>query len=86
MNGSDFFAFLTIGSMIAVPILAHKKGRRWWAWLIPSLFLGPFMLIPVLLVKKKSPNFDAVIEEPREMQSHRFPEPSIPAPVAFVEP
>ena len=86
MNGSDFFAFLTIGSMIAVPILAHKKGRRWWAWLIPSLFLGPFMLIPVLLVKKKSPNFDAVVEEPREMQSHRFPEPSIPAPVAFVEP
>ena len=86
MNGSDYFAFLTIGSMIAVPILAHKKGRRWWAWLIPSLFLGPFMLIPVLLVKKKSPNFDAVVEEPQEMQSHRFPEPSIPAPVAFVEP
>lgn len=51
------------------------------------------MLIAVLLVKKKSPNFDAVIEEPREMQSHRFPEPSIqfqepsiPAPVQLVEP
>jgi hypothetical protein len=80
MNDSDFFAFLAIGSMIAVPILAHKKGRRWWAWLIPSIFLGPFMLIPVLLVKRKPSNVDAIVEEPREMQSHRFPEPPIPAP------
>ena len=86
MNGSDFFAFLTIGSMIAVPILAHKKGRRWWAWLIPSLFLGPFMLIPVFLVKKKSSTIEAVVEEPRETQSHHFPEPPIPDPAAILEP
>lgn len=85
MNGSDFFAFLTIGSMIAVPILANKKGRRWWAWLIPTLILGPFMLIPVLLIKNRT----AQIEEvgvPREMQSHYFPEPSMAAPVAILEP
>jgi hypothetical protein len=93
MNGSDFFAFLAIGSMIAVPILAHKKGRRWWVWLIPSIFFGPFMLIAVLLVKRKPSNVDAIVEEPREMQSHRFPEPSIPppeqsmpAPVLLIEP
>jgi hypothetical protein len=93
MNSSDFFAFLALGSMIAVPILAHKKGRRWWAWLIPSIFFGPFMLIAVLLVKRKPSNVDAIVEEPREMQSHRFPEPSIPppeqsmpAPVLLIEP
>jgi hypothetical protein len=93
MNSSDFFAFLAIGSMIAVPILAHKKGRRWWAWLIPSIFFGPFMLIAVLLVKRKPSKVDAIVEEPREMQSHRFPEPSIPppeqsmpAPVLLIEP
>jgi len=81
--------------MVAVPILAHKKGRRWWAWLIPTVLIGPFMLIPVLLVKQKTVVTEAdvntfehevVAEEPREMQSHRFPEPSSPAPVAFVEP
>jgi hypothetical protein len=93
MNSSDFFAFLAIGSMIAVPILAHKKGRRWWAWLIPSIFFGPFMLIAVLLVKRKPSNVNAIVEEPREIQSHRFPEPSLPppeqsmpAPVLLIEP
>jgi hypothetical protein len=85
MNGSDFFAFLTIGSMIAVPILANKKGRRWWAWLIPTLILGPFMLIPVLLIKNRT----AQVEEvgvPRELQSHYFPESSMPAPIPRLEP
>lgn len=95
MNGSDFFAFLTIGAMVAVPILANKKGRRWWAWLIPTVFIGPFMLIPVLLVKKKTKVAESdinmvvsevIAEEPREMQSHRFPEPSIQTPAAVVEP
>jgi hypothetical protein len=95
MNGSDFFAFLTIGAMVGVPILAHKKGRRWWAWLIPTVLIGPFMFIPVLLAKKKTVvteadvntfEYEVVAEEPREMQSHRFPEPSSQAPAAFVEP
>jgi hypothetical protein len=85
MNGSDFFAFLTIGSIIAVPILANKKGRRWWAWLIPTLILGPFMLIPVLLIKNKTAQVEEVVK-PREMQSHYFPEPSMPAPVTISEP
>jgi hypothetical protein len=85
MNGSDFFAFLTIGSMIAVPILANKRGRRWWTWLIPTLFLGPFMLIPVLLIKNRTAQVEEIVV-PQEMQSHYFPEPSMPAPVAILEP
>ena len=85
VNSSDFGAFLVIASMVAVPVLAHKKGRRWWAWMIPTLFLGPFMLIPVLLIKKKTELVvDAVA--PREMQSHNFPEPQIPMPVAILDP
>ena len=94
MNGSDFGAFLVIGSMIAVPILAHNKGRRWWAWLLPSLFLGPLMLIPVLLIKKKAEiaveheaqQFfvpQANDEVNQEIQSHRLSEPTVP--VALVE-
>jgi hypothetical protein len=85
MNSSDFSSFLIIASMVAVPILAHKKGRRWWAWLIPSLFLGPFMLIPVLLIK----NSTAQIVEasaPQEIQGIHTPEPSINTPFAILEP
>ncbi len=84
MNSSDFGAFLIITSTVVVPILAHKKGRRWWAWLIPSLFLGPIMLIPVLLIKKRSELEEEVVA-PREMQSHYFPEPSRPIAAAPVE-
>ena len=84
MNSSDFAAFLVIGSIVLVPILAHKKGRRWWAWLLPSLFLGPFMLIPVLIVKKKTLDVDGFIGH-REIQSHKFSDPLISAPVTFIE-
>lgn len=97
MNGSDFGAFLVIGSMILVPILAHNKGRRWWAWLLPSLFLGPFMLIPVLLVKKVAET--TVVPEdqqffvpktndtpPLEIQSHQYSKQSVPLPDVLVEP
>jgi len=52
MNGSNFFSFLVLISVIAVPVIASQKGRRWWAWLIPTIFFGPFMLIPVLLIKE----------------------------------
>lgn len=51
MNSSDLFSFLLLASIVAVPIIAHKKGRRWWAWLIPTIFLGPFILVPVLIIK-----------------------------------
>jgi hypothetical protein len=44
------------------------------------------MLIPVFLVKKKSSTIEAVVEEPRETQSHHFPEPPIPDPAAILEP
>ena len=84
MNSSDFAAFLVIGSIVLVPTLAHKKGRRWWAWLLPSIFLGPFMLIPVLIVKRKTTDVDG-LEGQREIQSHRFSEPSISASVAATE-
>jgi hypothetical protein len=77
MTGTDLGAFLVIASLVAVPILAHKKGRRWWAWLIPSLFLGPIMLVPVLLIKKRVARKEEVLS-PGEMKSHYFPEPSLP--------
>jgi hypothetical protein len=33
--------------------LAHKKGKRWWIWLIPTLFLGPLMFLPLFLSRQK---------------------------------
>jgi hypothetical protein len=85
MNGSDIGAFLVIASMIAVPILAHNQGRRWWAWLLPTLLLGPLLFIPLLLLKRKSSNA-ASAEQSQEMQTHRFQEPSIPSSVPIIEP
>ncbi len=84
MNGSDLGAFLILASMVAVPILANKKGRRWWAWLIPTLFLGPLMFIPLLLIKVKEvkvPDEEII----QEAQSHYFSEPSIPETAAVAE-
>jgi hypothetical protein len=85
MTSSDIGAFLLLASMVVVPMLAYKKGRRWWAWLIPTLIFGPFMLIPVLLIKNRTAQVEEVIV-PREMQSHYFPQPSMPAPVPLLEP
>jgi hypothetical protein len=84
MNSSDIGAFLFLASMVTVPVLANKKGRRWWAWLIPTLFLGPIMLIPILLTKRKDQETH-VPEKSQEMQSHYFPETSLPATTSVVE-
>ena len=64
MNISEVFSILVLASLVAVPVMASRKGRRWWAWMIPTLFFGPFMLIPVLLIRSapESPKFDEPVE------------------------
>ena len=64
MNISDVSSILVLASLVAVPVLARRKGRRWWAWMIPTLFFGPFMLIPVLLIRnaRQAPEFDTPVE------------------------
>jgi len=88
MNGSNFFSVLVLISVIAVPVIASQKGRRWWAWLIPTIFLGPFMLIPVLLAKEPNqkleegvhlnPNFFEADSKANEFTSAINPVTSIP--------
>jgi hypothetical protein len=64
MNISEVSSILVLASLVAVPVLANRRGRRWWAWMIPTIFFGPFMLIPVLLIRNapKAREFDTPVE------------------------
>lgn len=53
MDSSTFSALIYLASVVAIPILANKKGRSWLNWLIGTLFLGPFMFIPLLIAKNR---------------------------------
>ena len=53
MDSSTFTALIYLVSVVAIPMLAHKKGRNWLYWLIGALFLGPFMFIPLLIAKSR---------------------------------
>ena len=53
MNSDSVFTVLFAVSIFAVPYLAHIKGRRWLLWLLPTFFLGPLMLICIILMKKR---------------------------------
>ena len=47
---------VTVISMIACPIIAHKKGRSAFGWFFGGLFLGGIGLIIVCCLSDKSDN------------------------------
>lgn len=67
----NFVSLLIFGSIVAVPILAHKKGKRWWIWLIPTLFLGPLMFLPLFLSRQK-PQSEMKSDESKGLQSSQL--------------